>query len=57
MSESIASEYRFYLFPKPPPDKSFTLLFLSYNTASRAFLGEHFEGQHARAPTHCRGVQ
>ena len=49
-----------YLFPKPLHERQPTLHILTISllnfTASRALLGEHFEGQHARAPTRCRGV-
>ena len=52
-----------YLLPQPQPEKPFILYFLTISLqlftgpGSRALLlGEDFEGQQARAPTHCRSV-
>ncbi len=62
-SESIAGgagPQADYLLPQPQPEKPLTLYFLTISlqlfTGLRALLGEDFEGQHARAPTHCRSV-
>lgn len=49
-----------YLLPQPQPKKPLILYLLTISlqlfTGSKALLGEDFEGQHTRAPTHCRRV-